>query len=261
MNILKKFLLFPFALMLILCLPIYAGAEDVHKDAAPQNSESEIIKVYKASATGLSEISVEEYNDIIAQGLALEAAKEGLLPSVPLFKTDSSFENASVIAPRDAFQTTIYSYQQNGYVSYVTRSGLTRKISPAVYNSASVNSLLNISYSVSQGYVANTSFSVTAKQTAVSAGITGGSSWSNTYGGSNTTTASVNPYHYAWMEYTPIMNNSFGVITEKNYANVQGSSVLVSTNSYDVDIYMARLLSGSLPDGIYAIKQSASNPG
>jgi hypothetical protein len=261
MKLMKKFLLFPLALMLILCLPIYAGAEGVHNDEAPQNSESEIIKVYKTSPTGLSEISIEEYHDILAQGQALEAAKEGLVPSVPLFNTDSSFEKSSVIAPRDAFQTTIYSYQQNGYVSYVTRSGLTRKISPAVYNSASGNSLLNISYSVSQGYIANTSFGVTAKQTAVSAGITGGSSWSNTYGGSNTTTALVNPYNYAWMEYTPIMNNSFGVITEKTYANVQGNSVLVGTNSYDVDIYMARLLSGSLPDGIYVIKQSASNPG
>ncbi|AIQ25347.1 hypothetical protein MHI27_22625 [Paenibacillus sp. FSL H8-0261] len=258
---LKKLLLFPFALMLILCLPIYAGAEGVHNDQAPQISESEIIKVYKASATGLSEISVEEYNEILAQGQALEAAKEGLIPSIPLFITDSSFDDASVIAPRDAYQTTIYSYQQNGYVSYVTRSGLTRRISQPVYNSASANSLLNISYSVSQGYIANTSFGVTAKQTAVSTGITGGSSWSNTYGGSNTTTASVNPYNYAWMEYTPIMNNSFGVITEKTYANVQGSSVLVGTTSYDVDIYMARLLSGSLPDGVYAIKQSASNPG
>ncbi|WP_419884908.1 hypothetical protein [Paenibacillus sp. B-A-8] len=257
----KKFLLFPFALMFILCLPFYAGAEGLHNDEAPQNSESDIIKVYKASDMGLSEISVEEYNDILAQGQAVEAANEGLLASVPLFKTDSSFASASAIAPRDAYQTTIYSYQQNGYVSYVTRSGLTRRISQPVYNSASINSLLNISYSVSQGYIANTSFGVTAKQTAVSAGITGGSSWSNTYGGSNTTTASVNPYNYAWMEYTPIMNNSFGVITEKNYVNVQGSSVLVSTNSYDVDIYTARLLSGSLPDGVYVIKQSASKPG
>lgn len=78
----------------------------------------------------------------------------------------------------------------NGYgVPYVTRSGLTRRISQPVYNSASVNSLLNISFSVSQGYIANTSFSVTAIQT------------------------------------------------------------------------VASLLSGSLPDGVYAIKQSASNPG
>ncbi|WP_340004297.1 hypothetical protein MHH52_21070 [Paenibacillus sp. FSL K6-0276] len=50
-------------------------------------------------------------------------------------------------------------------------------------------------------------------------------------------------------------------LTEKSYANVQGSSVLVGTTGYDVDIYMARLLSGSLPDCVYVIKQSASNPG
>ena len=254
--------MFPLVLILLLCIPVYAGAENVHSNQPPQNNEPEIIKVYRASDTGLSEITLDEYNAFLAQESALESAKQGLLKSEPLFKTDALFENNSVITPRDAVLTTIYSYQQHGYVSYVTKSALTRRISSSVFNSGTVESLKPISYSVSQGYIANTNFDVNAKKSAVSAGITGGGySWMNTYGDSKSTTALVSANRYAWMEYTPIMDNSFGVITEKTYANTQGTTVLVGTTSYDVDIYIARLLSGSLPDGVYVIKQSATYPG
>lgn len=258
----KKLLLFPLVFILLLCIPVYAGAENVHSDQLPQNNEAEIIKVYRASDTGLSEITLDEYNEILAQESALESAKQGLLKSEPLFRTEALFENNSAITPREAVLTTLYSYQQHGYVSYVTKSALTRRISSSVFNSGTVESLKPISYSVSQGYIANTNFDVNAKKTAVSAGITGGGySWMNTYGDSKSTTALVSANRYAWMEYTPIMDNSFGVITEKTYANAQGTTVLVGTTSYDVDIYIARLLSGSLPDGVYVIKQSATYPG
>ncbi|MDF9843532.1 MULTISPECIES: hypothetical protein [unclassified Paenibacillus] len=62
------------------------------------------------------------------------------------------------------------------------------------------------------------------------------------------------------MDYYPILNNSYGMLNEKVYANAQGTSVLVSdTNTY-ADIYVARVRSGGLPDGVYTVKQSTSAP-
>ncbi|CAH1224301.1 hypothetical protein PAECIP111892_05467 [Paenibacillus auburnensis] len=253
----KKRILIPIAMSLLLCLPIYAGAEEVHSATTPQKNNVEVVKAYRAVDGGLKEITLEEYNKLEAEAnknAALEQAKVGLAESAPLFKTNS------LITPMDAYTTTVYKYNQSGYIYNYARSDLNRRISSAVKNDSNNPVTRAIAYTASQAFAANISFNVSAKINAVTAGITAGATWTNTYTSSDTVTQSISPGYYAWMDYYPIFNNSYGLLNEKVYANAQGTSVLVSdTNTY-ADIYVARVMSGGLPDGVYTVKQSLSAP-
>ncbi|CAM4519815.1 hypothetical protein [Paenibacillus typhae] len=253
----KKRILIPIAMSLLLCLPIYAGAEEVHNTAALQKNEVEVVKAYRATDNGLQELTVEEYNKLEIEAnkiKALEQAKVGLVPSDPLFKTNS------LVTPMDAYTTTVYTYNQSGYIYNYARSDMNRRISAAVKNDSTNPVNRAIAYTASQAYAANISLNVSAKIKAVTVGITAGATWTNTYTSSDTVTQTISPGYYAWMDYYPIFNNSYGMLNEKVYANAQGTSVLVSdTNTY-ADIYVARVMSGGLPDGVYTVKQSTSAP-
>jgi hypothetical protein len=261
--------LIPFVLILMLSIPITAGAEEIHTDVAPQQinvttqqNEPEILKAYRATDNGLQEISLDEYNKITNEAETLESAKIGLLESMPLFNSEinSKFKSNDLVTPRDAYTTTVYKYNQAGYVYNVARPYLNKRISAIVQNETDQSVTRTITYTASQSFTANLSINIPLKIAAINVGITGGASWQNTYGSTDAVAQVITKGYYAWMDYYPIMNNSFGDLNTKVYANAQGTSVLVSDTNEFYDIYIAKQMSGGLPDGVYTVKQSTTRP-
>ncbi|WP_162137303.1 hypothetical protein [Paenibacillus senegalensis] len=96
-----------------------------------------------------------------------------------------------------------------------------------------------VSVSSTVSYSANISITIPIRS-AISAVL--GGSWTNSYQLSDSVGITVQPGYKSWFEFTPIMDNSYGV-TE--YYNSFGSKV----SSVWTDIYTARRVSGQA-DGI-----------
>lgn len=153
---------------------------------------------------------------------------------------------------------TTYKYEESGFIRNFPRADMVRRISPIVYNETSQNASRTISYSASQGFVSNISLTLGGKKSAITAGITGGASWSNSYSQSDSVTQTIPKNKYAWMEYYPIMDNSYGILTE--LITYDGGIPYYEENTYFTDIFIAKKMSNGMPDGVYTLKESSSRP-
>jgi hypothetical protein len=62
------------------------------------------------------------------------------------------------------------------------------------------------------------------------------------------------------MDYTPILDNSYGILHEEVWSVVPGSSVLLVDEDHFLDLYIAKQTSTNIPDGLYTIVESSSYP-
>ncbi|MEC2346705.1 hypothetical protein P9H28_21765 [Paenibacillus barengoltzii] len=151
-------------------------------------------------------------------------------------------------------------YTEAGFIQSVYRNDLTRRISVPVYNETSQEVTRTISFTASQSYTSNVSLTSTYAKNAFTAGVTVGSSWSNTYSDSDSVTQKIPPHKYSWMEYTPNMSNSYGTMHEEVW-NFDGfTNVKIVDKTYFLDVYIAKPGNAGLPDGLYTVKESSTKP-
>ncbi|KAA8782527.1 hypothetical protein EC604_01520 [Paenibacillus amylolyticus] len=254
----KKRILIPFVMSLLFCLPFYAGAEEVIDTSGLSNNDVKVVKAFRATNNVLEEISIEEFNKIEGEAKQFNALD---LAKIDLLKSAQFYENNSIILPMDATYTTVYKYNESGYIYNVPLPLLNKRISVPVYNESKTKTAKRtITFSASRSYSTSYSINVNGKIKAITAGITGGSSWTNTYSGSDSVAQDIPPLNYSWMDYYPIVNNSYGYMNEKVYVNTQSGTVLASEKNTFTDIFIPRKMDSGLPDGLYVVKESLKAP-
>jgi hypothetical protein len=147
-----------------------------------------------------------------------------------------------------------YYYRQSGFSSAVTRTSLMRRISSIIYNETGSPATRKIDYSTTQGYSVNISLNG-GKKDAFSATL--GGSWSSSWSKSDSISYTISSKYYGWMEYTPIMDNSWGYMECAIWD--ASKQIWVAQPTEWTDLYIARNMNGT-PDGIYTIKTSTTRP-
>ncbi len=201
---------------------------------------------------GLKEVDKEEYlaklNEMNKKKEEIEQQKNGII-----INNSEQFSEFEGVVPNSCVLVTMYEYNEDHYVSQVVKNDLTRRISPYVVNDTQDNATRTITYSTTQSYVSNYTFTSQAEIDAVTAGITIGSSWQATYSYSDSVTTTIRPGYKSWVEYTPIMDNSWGWMDYETAIICDYGVVPVGEGSTWLDIYIARKINGVL-DGYYVVK-------
>lgn len=208
------------------------------------------------------ELSTKDYDLLIEQNKqkmqVLERQKNGVKEELNKYNGTKNELKLDKVTPFSLIDLSRYS--EAGFTQSVYRYNLTRRISVPVYNEGTQTVTRNISYSASQSYTSNVSLTSTYAKNAFTAGVTVGSSWSNTYSESDSISQPIPPKKYSWMEYTPNMSNSWGTMYEEVW-NFDGfSNVKIVDKSYFLDVYMAKAGNAGLPDGLYTVKESSTKP-
>ncbi|GGA53486.1 hypothetical protein [Paenibacillus physcomitrellae] len=229
------------------------------KDAV--SDDTEVTRIFLVENGQQKELSKEEYNLLLRQNeqklQSIESQKNSLKSEI--FNPQvSKNENNNTITP---FALQDYSYYlESGRAFGVYNYNLTRRISVAVYNETSNEVTRTITFSASQGYSANVSFSTSYGEDAFSASTSLGASWSKTITNSDSISQRIPPKRYSWMEFTPYMDNSWGTMHEEVW-NFDGfSNVNLVNKTYFLDLYAARPGNAGLPDGIYTVKEGSTPP-
>jgi len=219
------------------------------------SSESTVVAAYIVRNGKLTPISISQYQAEIAKGNSQE--EQAIARSESLSRVASATSpnsNLSVVTP-SIYMYPKYGYAQLGKIMQITKPSLTKRVSNIVYNQATSTSYILLACSVTQSYTANISLSASYKS-AITAAI--GASWSYSYTTSQTINGAVDGHKYGWIEFTPIMDNSYGYM--HYYSQWDGMKYTSDTTTW-VDIYTARCVSGTtFPDGIYTVRSSATSP-
>lgn len=256
----RKFLLnaiLAISLTLSLAVPIASAEQSKRKEFAENSNGERIVAVYKPTENGLVEVSIEEYENAIAESEKLEAQKKLSKLLLQNMKFNSLLlKNSNTITP---YALDAYKYTEAGFFPTVTRTSLTDRVSIYYANDSDSKLSYTIQYAASQTYTANRSITASGEKNAIKLGITVGSSWSNTYSSSTSATKDVTGRYYGWMEYTPVMGNSFGTMLHGYTSPTPPLQYLEET--YFLDIYVAREMPGGMPDGYYVFKERPCSGG
>ncbi|MEK4252449.1 hypothetical protein [Paenibacillus sp. FSL W7-1287] len=253
----------PFLVSLLLTLSLaltsVAGAESSVVNNV--QDEGQVVRAFLVSDGVQKEITLEELEAIKTESIQQQAnifkQKETYVKqNAELLNNNSLAGDISPMALLD-----LSYYNESGFISNVYRWNLNRRISAPLYNDSSTQTnSQTLTYSTSQSYTSNFSFSTSGQKNAITAGVTVGASWSENFSFSQSVTQNVPPKKYVWMDYTPIMDNSYGILHEEVWSVVPGSSVKLVDEDHFIDLYIAKETSNGLPDGLYTLVESSSKP-
>lgn len=185
----------------------------------------------------MTEISTEEYNRIVEDGLVLTNSME----KAP---TISEKEKIRANGMTDNYSTYI---ETSSSVALITAEG--KRISSVIYNGTSSPAARTFESATTSTCSFSTSLS-SEEENLVKRGVS--FSWEYSASLKDSTTYHIAPRMYGWVEFAPYKNKSTGVI--KNY-NWLGT--LLSTKN--VTAYSPKKTNGNL-DGLYTFKERSTPP-
>jgi len=188
-------------LVTIISIISMLGATTVLAADSNNNAKgTEIVAAYRVTENGLVPLdqqdlaALESSNNDAA--IAKHAAKS---------MTENNTQKNSSFSPASA--VFYYTYDQSGYIDAFPKHDLRARISQYVYNYTQDNVIRSVEASTTQSYTVNISLT-TEKRAAFTATL--GGSWSSSASYSDSITCQINPGYKSWIEFTPIMHNSWG---------------------------------------------------
>ena len=254
-NKFKLTALFSLLLTLTLAFSLAASAES---SVVQDQNEGTVVKAILVKDGVEKEISLEELEDIKTDSLRQQ---KNMVTQKQNF-TKNLNNNVSALSDVSPMVITDMSYYvESNFIRNVYRWSLNRRISAPVYNSSpTTTNSRTISYSTTQSYTSNFSFSTSGQRSAITAGVTAGASWSNSESVTDSVTQNIPPLKYSWMDYTPLMDNSFGILYERVWNIVPGWAELIVDEDRFIDLYIMKRTGAGIPDGLYTIVESSNYP-
>lgn len=200
-----------------------------------------VIAAYRIIDGELTELTQSEYLSYKEDEENLEARKEAL---------KDSYSAPTNIAPRVAGVPFTW-YDERGTIEQSTRYNLKTRVSNYVYNRGSKDASMTISGSYTQGCTTNYTLS-SSEENAIKAEI--GISLSSEFTFSQEITTIISAGCKGWMEFTPIMKNSYGYIQKGVTIAIMPGYVITSETW--TDIYLPRQLPNGQLDGIYELLEA-----
>ncbi|MFC5450032.1 hypothetical protein [Paenibacillus aestuarii] len=222
--------------------------------AKSEKPEGTVVKSWRVTEKGLVEITPEQADALFKEAETSNQLKASKRASLTASESQSNQQNGTNITPMapPLCGTTCYwdVYSQYGS-QIVTKVDERKRVTPAAYDSSSV------AFSINQTYTWTLNLTITSKlRDAFQAAL--GGSWSNATSYQQTVNVVAPAGKYAWYDFTPIKNNSYGTVVHYEnsyYTNWQDKNV---GNDW-VDLYMTRQV-GGYQDGILQQVVSTSYP-
>lgn len=208
------------SILLLIIVTLLSSTESKASSSKDESKNKELVAAYRSTVNGLVPLSNAELSELKRDELTNNENKKDAL-------------NKSIVTPSQLPQ---YVYKQDGFVSENLRSDKQRRISEYVVNLTQDNVERSISASTTQTWSANISLNAGKKDALT---VTLGGGWSKSTDWSDTIKATIRPKYKCWIEFAPIMDNSFG-------------RMLYGTTDEFVDLYIAREVGGRT-DGVYYV--------
>lgn len=240
----KKFLALLFSCIMILPMAVTAFASEVSDNdcLAILEDGTKVIAAYRIVDGEMTELTVAEYLAYKQEESALITNKEQLKNShIPVTATE----------PRVAGVPFTW-YDERGVIEEYTRTSLRTRVSTYVYNRGSNDATRTITGTYTQGFTANYTLS-SGEKSAIKQEV--GFSFTDEFTFSEEISTIISPGCKGWMEFTPIMYNTYGYIQKGVTTDI--SPFYVITSETWTDVYFPRELPSGQLDGIYEIMESA----
>jgi hypothetical protein len=202
--------------------------------------DEQIVAVYRMSANGPVQMTLNEYYGILLHQIHNENKEQELLMS----------SQTKYYATRVSGVPFIW-YNELGSIDEVFRSNLQTRISNFVYNEGTEIAELEVTGSKTQGSTANFSLS-SGEKTAIQ--VETGISYYSSYTFSQTIKQRIPGGCKGWMEFYPIMKNSYGYLQYGVTTSIYPFYSIYS--EVWTDVYFPRELSNGQLDGVYILKQA-----
>lgn len=219
-----------------------------------------IIKVIELKGGTSREITLDEYNNKLAEFKKTEALKKQQASQLRdiITKEQSSVSTDKEVSPNAIIIPVYPRYLYEGrYTDYnYARYDLKRRISPIIQNSTISPAEYSVTYSATQGYTINLTLNGGKKDAFT---IALGGTWTSTWSDSTTTKMTIQPSEYGWVEYVPLMTNYTGYMHYQEWDSANLVYVTKSTEYSDLCVANKSTI-GNMPDGYYLLKTSYTNP-
>lgn len=234
---LKKFVSLVLAAVMVMGMSATAFAAEADDNACLTTLDdgTKVIAAYRVVNGVAQELSKDEYFALKETENQIEAQKEAI---------QNSLQPTSSVSPRMAVPFTWY--DERGHIESHIKTSSGTRISNYVYNRSSNPAELTISGSITKGAEANYSLS-SGEKSAIQAEI--GISYNTSYTFSQEITSTISANHKGWMDFTPIMYNSYGYI-QKGFTTGINPSYVITSETW-TDLYFPKQLPSGQLDGIY----------
>lgn len=202
---------------------------------------TKVIAAYRVVDGTVEELSKDEYLELTTSEAQLEVQKQAM---------QNDHQPMLLAVPRIAGVPFTW-YREIDHIENVAKSSSNTRVSNYIYNRSSNPAELTISASITKGAEANYTLS-SGEKSAIKQEI--GISYSTSYTFSQEIKATISANHKGWIEFTPIMYNSYGYIQKGITTDIYPFYVITSETW--TDIFFPKQLPNGQLDGIYAIMES-----
>lgn len=239
----KKFfaLLLSFVMILSMSLTAFASERPDNDCLAVLEDGTKVIAAYRIIDGEMTELTEAEYLAYKHEEAVLTANKEQL---------KNSHVPATAAEPRMAGVPFTW-YDERGVIEEYTRTSLRTRVSTYVYNRGSNDATRTITGTYTQGFTANYTLS-SGEKSAIKQEV--GFSFTDEFTFSEEISTIISPGCKGWMEFTPIMHNTYGYI-QKGVTTAINPFYVITSETW-TDVYFPRELPSGQLDGIYEIMES-----
>jgi hypothetical protein len=211
---------------------------------AEYSDGAKIVAAYRTTENGPIELSKAEFQSYITQAQAQLATSQ----TNALNQSRTGFSNQQSAVAGVPFTW----YSESGVIAEYHRSSLKERVSNIVRNTGSLPATFTISSSKTQSTTSNYTLSSGEKSAFQ---IETGLSFSQSYTFTQSISQQVPSNKQCWMEFYPIMRNSYGYM--ENGVTVDISPYYVITSTKWTDIYLPRQLGSGQLDGVYTLVEKS----
>lgn len=220
-------------LSMLMSTVVFAGEADSTRQEPSDYSNvyedgKRVVCVHRVTENGLVKLSEEEYLASKANQKSVQREKQALKEQL----------DQAVIMPR--FPQPYARYEESGIYYNQSRTDLRKIVSSKLANRTNNVSSLSFQVSATQSYTSNYSLS-TPEFNSFKENV--GVSFQKSITSSQTITANISPNHRGWIEFYPIMDNSFGVI---HTGTITDNYEVIGHREKFTDIYIPKKVSGLL---------------
>ena len=238
----KKLVSVALAAVMVMGMSLTAFAAEPNDCLAILDDGTKVVAAYRVVNGTVEELSKDEYLELKTIESQFETQKQAM---------QNSHKKTITTTPRIG-GVPFTRFDERGHIENYTKTSSRTSVSNYVYNRSSNPAELTISGSITKGAEANYTLS-SGEKSAIKQEV--GVSYSTSYTFTQEIKATISAKRKGWMEFTPIMYNSYGYI-QKGVTTDISPFYVISSETW-TDVYFPKQLPNGQLDGIYEIMESS----
>lgn len=237
----RKLVSLAIATVMVMGMSVTSFAAETNDCLEIHDDGTKVIAAYRVENGVVEKLSKDKYRKLKTAEVQIETQKQSIR---------NRNKSTLSVTPRVSGVPFTW-YNEIGHIESYTKTSSKTRISNYVYNRSSNPVELMISGSITKGAEVNYTLS-SGEKSAIKQEV--GISYSTSYTFTQEIKSTISPNRKGWMDFTPIMYNSYGYI-QKGF-NMEYSPYYYISSETWTDIYFPKRLPNGQLDGIYEIMES-----